>query len=494
MTLTKTQLLEGLILHNFFPAQKRTREEMPPVFSTNTLTMRIAKQIHKEKRRSSKNYAGYDFVEYKATKFNNVPRYFGIPHPKAQVDLAYEIASSWRLLRDFVDSDKSYIKPRNHADGRVFVMDYEQSYLKSIRHLDSSFNNHFFVKTDISSCFPSLYTHALPWALVGLDRAKKKKGPKWKRKWFNRLDEAARWQRRNETQGVVVGPATSNILAEVVLAKVDEVLAKNFHFERYIDDYACYTRTYEEAEEFVRRLSQELKAYNFHLSPSKTHITQLPVALNDDWTNQLIVALPKADEPSLSALIGYLDKAMEIQREHMEGSVIKYAAKAIIGKATGKRRKGVAKYLLGLSVHYPVLIPVFSSLLEAIANDYGEKYHSELLALLKDRILNKCSDGVCWILYYLQRAGFAVTRDVAAEIIATEDCLSMALLALDKTHRPDVVKFTRSLKKSDLYTVDRYWLLLYQLYKTGDITAPYSGDNTFDILKAGDVNFVEGWA
>jgi hypothetical protein len=493
MAISKAQLLESLIRHNYFPAQKRTKEEMPPVFSTNSLILSVAKQIHDAKRRTSKNYAGYDFVEYKATKFNNVPRYFGIPHPKAQIDLAYVIASSWRLLKDATNSDQSYIKPRHHTDGRVFVMDYEQSYLKSIRHLDSSFNNHFFVKTDISSCFPSLYTHALPWALVGLDRAKKKKGPKWKRKWFNRLDEAARWQRRNETQGVLVGTATSNILAEVVLAKVDEALAKEFHFERYIDDYSCYTKTYEDAEEFVRKLSQELKAYNFHLSPSKTHITQLPVSLNDDWTNQLIVALPKDEEPSLSALVGYLDKAMEIQRAHMEGSVIKYAAKAIIGKATGKRRKGVAKYLLGLSVHYPVLIPVYSELLVAIDSDYGEKYHDELLALLEDRILNQCSDGVCWILYYLQRAGFAVTADTANAIVATEDCCSMALLALDSTHRPKVIKFTKILKKSDLYTLDRYWLLLYQLYKTGDIPAPYSGDNTFDILKAGDVNFVEGW-
>lgn len=494
MALTKLQLIRGLLQHNYFPAQKGSREEMPPIFLTESLKLSTAKKIHSEKKRTNRNYSGYDFVEYKATKFNNVPRYFGIPHPKAHIDLAFELLSSWKLISPFSKSNNSCIRPRHHADGRIFVMDYEQSYLKSIRHLDSSFNNHFFVKTDISSCFPSLYTHALPWALVGLDRAKRKKGRKWDKKWFNRIDEAARWQRRNETQGVLVGPATSNILAEIVLSRVDRVLSKEFSFERYIDDYSCYTKTQDEAEEFVRRLSQELKAFNFHLSPSKTAIHKLPISLNDDWTNELVVALPTAKEPTLSALVGYLDKAMEIQKLHKDGSVIKYAAKAILGKATGKRRKGVAKYLLGLSVHYPVLIPVYTQLLKSISTEYGEHYHKELLELLEDRILNKCSDGVCWILYYLNRSGYIIDSATAKNIVNTEDCLSMALLALDKTHRPEVIKFTKSLKRNDLYTLDRYWLLLYQLYVSGDITNPYSSENIFKILKDDDVNFVEGWA
>lgn len=474
--------------------QKKSREELPPAFSTETLTVDVAKLIYQLPKRSSKNYAGYDYVEFKATKFNNVPRYFGIPHPKAHIDLAFEIANSWKLVSKFINSNQSFIKPEYHGDGRVIVMDYEASYQRTIRHLDASFSCHFYVKTDISSCFPSVYTHAIPWALVGFERAKKKKGNKWKHKWFNRLDEAARWQKRNETQGVLVGPASSNVLAEIVISQVDRELAKDFHFERYIDDYSCYARSYEEAEEFIRKLSQELKKYNLLLSPTKTSIKQLPIALNDEWTNQLSAVLPKTEEPSLGELVSYLDKAMQIQREHLEGSVIKYAAKTIINKAIGLRRMGVAKYLLGLSLHYPVLIPVYSDLLKAIKDDYGVDYVEELLTLLDDRILNRCSDGVCWLLYYLDRVSHTLSAEYAKKIINTEDCMSLALLSRDKTHRPEVVKFAKKLNKGDLYLLDRFWVLLYQLYKTGEITNPYNTDNTFDVLKDNNVSFICGWA
>ena len=491
--MNKKKLLKGLLQHNYFPAQKKTKEEMPPVFSSTSLSIPIAESIHKQKKRKDKNYSGYGYVEYKATKFNNVPRYFGIPHPKAHIDLTFTIVDSWALLKSKVTSKQGRITPKSHADGRVIIMDYEASYLKSIRHLESSFSKNFLVKTDISSCFPSLYSHALPWALVGIEVAKKKKSFKWRGEWFNKLDEATRWQRRNETQGVLVGPATSNILSEVILCKVDNLLSKKFHFERYIDDYSCYTDTYEKAEEFVRCLSQELKVFNLHLSPAKTIITQLPISLNDDWTSELLTSLPKQDEPSLAALIGFLDKALSIQRVHTNGSVIKYAAKAIIGKACGKRRKGIAKYLLGLSLHYPVLIPVYGGLLDEIYIEYDVDYKQELIVLLEDRILNQSSDGICWVLYYLRKTKNEVDADLAAKIVSTEDSVSMALLGVNKIFRPILVQFCNKLSKTDFYAFDRHWLLLYQLYMTGEIENPYPQDKTFELLKKGGVNFVDDW-
>jgi reverse transcriptase-like protein len=493
MGLDKNELLEGLIRYNYFPAQKKRREEMPPVFSTTSLSVTTAQRLKESKRRVNKNYQGYDQVEYKATKFNNVPRYFGIPHPKAYADLCFDIAACWKLLAKALESENSQIAASKHADGRVIVMDYEQSYSRAIRHLDTSFDKQFLVKTDVSNCFPSVYSHALPWALVGTNRAKNKKGNKWKHKWFNRLDESTRWLKRNETQGLAVGPATSNILSEAILAKVDQKMRKQFVFDRYIDDYSCYAQSYEDAEEFVRKLSVELQVYNFQLSPSKTEILPLPVSLNDAWTNQLIVALPKGEDPSLTTLVGYLDAAVEIQSLKSEYSVIKYAAKAIIGKATGKRRLGVAKYLLGLSLHYPVLIPVYEQLLAAVNTDYSQSYEKELLALLEDRILNQCSDGVCWVLHYLEQRGHAVDAAIAEKVIATKDCCSIVMLGRDIAHRSKLVKFAKSLPKSDLYGMDRYWLLLYQLYISDDISNPYGGDNSFQILKDGGANFVEGW-
>ena len=56
----------------------------------------------------------------------------------------------------------------------------------------------------------------------------------------------------------------------------------------------------------------------------------------------------------------------------------------------------------------------------------------------------------------------------------------------------EVVQFATELDKSDLYGLDSYWLLLYQLYLDQLIANPYKdGDPTFDIMKNSGVNFVQ---
>ena len=68
----------------------------------------------------------------------------------------------------------------------------------------------------------------------------------------------------------------------------------------------------------------------------------------------------------------------------------------------------------------------------------------------------------------------------------------MAMLALwwaGDVHRGLVVDFCDSLDKADLYEQDRYWMLLYQLYTSGDIANPYD-DKVFETFKQLDVDFL----
>ena len=51
---------------------------------------------------------------------------------------------------------------------------------------DLQIGNHYMVRADISTCFQSMYTHSLPWALVGKPTAKQTKNDKTI--WYNILD------------------------------------------------------------------------------------------------------------------------------------------------------------------------------------------------------------------------------------------------------------------------------------------------------------------
>ena len=47
----------------------------------------------------------------------------------------------------------------------------------------------YYVKADISSCFPSIYTHTIQWAIVGKEKAKKCRD---REEWVNKFDKLCR--------------------------------------------------------------------------------------------------------------------------------------------------------------------------------------------------------------------------------------------------------------------------------------------------------------
>lgn len=486
-------VLRALLQHNFFPTQKKSKEELPPVFSSESFTPEVAKKVVAGKARKADGYQGYDAVEYKLTRFNGVARTCSIPHPMAHAQLALCIHEHWDKL-DYIANNKiSMIRPREHNDGRVIIMDYEKSFEKTRRNLVKSFGRRFIVHTDISNFFPSVYTHAIPWATVGFPHAKQHKPPKYKAEWFNVLDERVRLTKRNETQGVAIGPATSNIVSEAILARVDEELAGKFVYTRFIDDYTAYCATEDEAQDFVRRLAEELAKYKLLLNVRKTEVIPLPRALAADWVAELSFALPKGDVVSAYDAVNYLNLAVRLAQQSPDGSVLKYALKTLLGRKLGFMTDvDVLRYALNLSFHQPVLLPLLEKLFES-SMFLGIFFHAEeLKRLAHEHARMRRSDAMSWALYFHNRFDVSIDDACADEVVACRDCVPLLLLYLsgEVKHQTRVVDFVKGLDPSDLYELDQYWLLLYQLFFDKVIAAPYGDENAFEVLVAEGVSFV----
>ncbi|MEA2075880.1 MAG: antiviral reverse transcriptase Drt4, partial [Euryarchaeota archaeon] len=324
MSLDKKFLLKALLQYNYFPSQKKNKEELPPTLNSKSLTPKISEKLVKLSYRKG----GYDQVEYKLTRYNNVPRPLSIPHPMTYAKLCQSLHDNWEKLEYITQTENSLIIPKEHNDGRIIVMDYENTKETIERHIKLSFNKKFYVNTDISNFFPSIYSHSIPWALVGFDTAKKERGTE---KWFNQIDFYQRLTKRNETNGVPIGPASSNIICESILARIDKTLNdEDFEFIRFIDDYTAYCKTYEKAEEFIRRLSEELSKYKLLLNIKKTFIAQLPSPSSPEWIVDLTTRIPDKENISPTNIIRFLDYAVTKQAISPDGSVLKYAAKSII--------------------------------------------------------------------------------------------------------------------------------------------------------------------
>lgn len=485
-------VLDGLLQHNFLPMQKEHREEMPPMFSSRGFSRETAKALARVPKRS-KDWPGYDSVEYRLNRYDGAARLCLIPHPRPYAELALCIHENWPKLEYIVGNASSQIRPRQHRDGRILVMDYERAYERSRRTLRSSFGRRFQVRADISNFFPSIYSHALCWAAVGLTESKKRRAER--DAWFNRLDACFRHVSRDETNGVAIGPATSNIAAEMILARIDEKLrAKKFWFTRFIDDYTAHCRSEEQAQEFIRTLSDELMAYRLALNIRKTEVSRLPVPIKPDWIVELGSLLqPGTSVVSSHEALLFLDGALELSRKVPDGSVLKYAVRTLTRRGLEDRAAlDVLRYVINLSFHHPILIPLLGEIVDVAGPTRSPRYGRELERLAKESATYRRSDGLAWSLYLMHRFGLTPSKKIVDATLASRDCVALLVLFLsdDSTAQAEVVRFAKGLPRDDHYELDRYWLLSYELFARGQGRLPGALDPSFSVLKKRKVSFV----
>lgn len=488
-------LYEALTRHNYFPNQKSNINELPPCLSTRQFTPEVAEQLAALRENDNRTKNGYDVVIYNATRYNNAFRELSLVHPKAYALLTKHIHDNWDKISYVENNENSIIKPEHHQDGRLMVMNYEDPVEKTTRALTSSFGKRFQVRADVSNCFNSIYSHAIAWGLVGFDFAKANRGHG---EWFNQLDMYQRKCKRNETQGIPIGPATSSVSVEIVLGKVDEKLKEEgFQFHRYVDDYNCYCETNEDAHRFIRVLGKTLSKYKLALNIQKTEIIEHPVPDQDSWILNLLGALPSRlhkahpDEPKLTdaEAITFINHALVVNKQTPDGSVLKYAIQLIVGFLDEHSHTAVYRSVLNLSWHYPILIPYLEILLEH-ANIHNDELAEHLNRLIVENCQHRRSDGICWPLHIIKRKGVLVQADTIKAVVESEDCVGLTLLSSILLIKDPIIEFAQKIIDSnDNYLKDSYWLLLYQLFRSGDIGNAYH-NRMFEILLENDVDFL----
>ena len=281
MNVDKKYVLHSLLQANYLPNQQNAQHELPRILNSKTFSEDLARRLESLPQRRPRHYAGYDAVDYRLTRFNNVPRLCSIPHPKAYASLTLEIFRHWDKIAYITQNPISRIVPQKHSDGRLLIMNYEDRSKQIQEAISASFGCQYIVNTDIANCFPSIYSHAVSWAAVGIEESKQHIGKR--NKWYNRLDAAIRLTKRNETTGIAIGPGTSAIVAEMILARVDSSMKRKFTYTRYIDDYTAFCRSTEEAGEFIFSLSNELSQYKLTLNVGKTETVDVPHESNPGW-------------------------------------------------------------------------------------------------------------------------------------------------------------------------------------------------------------------
>jgi hypothetical protein len=180
----------------------------------------------------------------------------------------------------------------------------------------------FLLKTDINQFYPSLYTHAVGWAVDPQLRSK----ANWKKTNFlgKQIDQALMDMDGKVSQGIPIGTDISFLLAEVVLAAVDKAIKPSpAHSFRWYDDYEFAFETSQEAEVALKKLNKELARYRLRLNTKKTSITRLPSPVQDEWQETLRQAARRGFSDPRD-MVKYFDTAFRLRDDFPDANVLAF--------------------------------------------------------------------------------------------------------------------------------------------------------------------------
>ena len=254
--LDRERLEDSILKHGYFAEAN----VLPPLYDL-------------EKREGITDTMTRDPIVVHVPKGKNEWRDFTFLHPQNYGNAVKLIVDNLPVVVEYLNRNKSIV---SYSSPVLFSNPAERAGLQIAgwtemqRHLveASGLNKlNTLVQIDIQRCYHVLYTHTLEWALKGVSGGK----------LGDALDIALRRGNRNRTHGLAVGPYVSDIAAEIVLSKVDELIEKecavieSLGF-RFKDNYYFLCRNESDAEKIISNVASVLREYHLTLNDSKSKI------------------------------------------------------------------------------------------------------------------------------------------------------------------------------------------------------------------------------
>lgn len=492
--ITADELYEGLLAYGFFA------EKMPPVFTA------IPFFDYCKTLPTPFSFAKDEYISFRTMRNISIPRQLGIPTPISYQRLCATLRDNWGNIQQHFHEQtdgQSYrlsrIHIRKESDSkRIFEMNYKNWLVDGNPESDLLIHekgvSRYLVKADISTCFPSIYTHSIPWALAGKKQAKEKAGDNTL--WYNQIDKACQNVKYGETHGLLIGPHASNLISELILTVVDRRLyEKGYRYVRNIDDYDCYVSNYDQAECFLRDLEEALRDFDLPVNHKKTKIIELPIGIEKNWKHQLS-DLPTVGE---TGMVGYphvntfIDTALKLATETGDFAIISYAIKKLAGKKLSDNAKKLAsKRFIHMAALYPYLLHLME---EYVFNPYD--VGADDIKALSDTIYRDAKrvndyESICYTIYFALRYGFVLNELDRDYVIRQKDCITLVMTWLyymkinhwkcDATEVKPLNRLARELKTTEM---GRYWLFCYEVLKADLLLGDWKS------MKLADVSFIK---
>lgn len=264
MPSSRTRLVR-LLDRGFYPV------ELPPPFETKNFSSII---------RSFTPTDGYSgsTTFFDGATFRGTLRTFGVINPINYFLLSNFIAINWEeISKVFILSRCSGSRPKFptiSASGRAIEAASLATKRKNQQHLASSFP--IIIGLDINRFYGSIYTHSIPWAVLGKEEAKRRfRAGRLSGHWSDKLDRFVRNSNQRQTVGIAIGPDTSRIISEIILSRIDaDLCAKGSGINssqvyHNIDDYQIGGFDIGETEKYQSQFVRNIAKFELRLNDFK---------------------------------------------------------------------------------------------------------------------------------------------------------------------------------------------------------------------------------
>lgn len=447
------------------------------IFNCNDLYNSMSKIIDKVDLKNNKKET--EPIIFSAYKNIEERRIFKYPNIYSYICLCKHINENQEIYMDILKSSTKSLSNEFYNKGYLHG--------KILRYKNRLGNRRIF-KTDIENFYPSIYTHSIPWVLVGKDKAKRNKNKN--DEYYNQLDSLIQKCQYGETHGIPIGPFTSRLISEIYMCKVDEELTE-FKYVRYVDDFELAYNREEEQVEFYNKLYKELRQLNLKIKKDKNLIDIFPFDVDeniDDYFAYIKLSKQNYDVLTVSKerriIYDFIDYAILKEKEGKKGSLkllFKVFTQAYEKKQLSKDAwKGdVWKYLFNIVLMRPQISNYFLDFINVINEQAIWSYIGKSIINMKDQVhdniiqyieleYNEELLAILSIIYKLE-IGYILNESILLEIIKTQDDFNSIIaieIYLENNYTGWKNLFdTIESKLSNSHTWNNeFWLFKYQLF------------------------------
>ncbi len=508
--------IEPLLRKGYFP------KELPPPFTTKYFAENfdsIEKSWNDTKSNLGRTNPGITNEKYKTSrcvsyslpKGNFSRRNVEIPNPFHHSILCKTICDNWTEIDDFCKKSAiSLSRPIINEKGSRAVIPMKSFNAFKTECLIASYDKMYELKTDISWFYPTIYTHTIAWALHEKKAVKKNKSLDL---LGNKLDFDIRNCKHGQTTGILIGPDTSHIIAEIVSCGIDLLLLKelgSIKGYRYYDDVYFYFTNREEAEKGLKTLQYILTDFQLSINEEKTDITKFPSTFDENWVTQISsykfrnnikkeeTARAREQKTDIER---YFRLALYYANEYPEDAVLEYAMRRVKNVPIMNENWNLFESLiLKAAILNPLLlmdiIPLLIAYLRLVNID---KICNVVEEIIKNHAPMGHSFEISWALWLAKTFNIKIQKYLSDNIFKSNDVIPI-LMALDLKSNDlieptsDLSPIIESIVNEDSLFEEK-WLLVYESiiheWLPPITPNPLETNEYFKILKEHNVRFYD---